>query len=109
LELIGVLKGVFPEDVVGLGEVEERLGVGGVRRKGKGKGRRNTEERVGMGSVSDGDEDEDQYRDEGMLVSDVRGRDAERERAGGREDPLIHVFVDQLSFFSLLFRSFFLF
>jgi hypothetical protein len=83
LELVDVLKGVFPEDVVGLGEVEERLG-------GSEKGGRK------WADVSDGDEDED------MLMSDVRGRDA----GNAREDPLVHVFVDQFSV-SLLFSFFF--
>jgi len=73
LELVSVLKGVFPEDGKGLREVEGRL-----KRKKEGN--------VGMG---DGDE--------GGEVLDVRGRDPEL-RAG---DPLVHVFVDQLSFLFL--------
>lgn len=65
-----VLKGVFPEDSVRLGEVE-----GKVRARAAG------------GAA------------EGELL-DVRGRDPVQRIEGGTGggDPLIHVFVDQLSF-----------
>lgn len=73
LELVHVLKGVFPEDEGGLGVMEGRLRG---RRKGKARG----------GSDADDEEEENV----------LRGRDPVHvhEHEHGRVDPLIHVFVD---------------
>lgn len=81
-----MLKGVFPEDRGGLREVEGRL-----RREGTGGDR-------GGGRGREGGSDED-------VLFDVRGRDPVFVPVHGRGDPLIHVFVDQLSLlFSLEFK-----
>jgi hypothetical protein len=80
---VHVLKGVFPEDGVWLGEVQGKLGV-----QGQGRGR----------GVAGGE-------GEGELW-DVRGRDPVQRVEG--EDPLIHVFVDQLSLL-FLFLSLFIY
>ena len=70
LGLVQVLKGVFPEDARVLGEVEGRLKAGRGREAGSGED----------------------------VSSDIRGRDPVFVPLHGREDSLIHVFVDQLSF-----------
>jgi hypothetical protein len=92
VELVRVLRGVFPEDEARLGEVKGRLLRVGMK---KGKRRR-------MG----GSEAEGEGKGEGD-VWDVRGRDPVHvQGGGGGGDPLIHVFVDQLSLgFHLFFHA----